>query len=113
MIDSNDVDEMTDVFKDALIEPIIDTNGWVTKDFGVMFLDVRIDIASDPSPVLDQPEPSDCGPYAKAHLECVSWHDFEIKIPPLGLQIAVNAKRGRIDRVKKMQAYLEKNSGLH
>lgn len=55
MIDSKDVDIMTERFKDVLIEPIVDTNGWLTKDFGVVFMDVRIDIASDPNPVLDHP----------------------------------------------------------
>lgn len=107
MVDSKDVEQMTELFKDALIEPIVDTNGWLTKDFGVMFMDVRIDIASDPNPILDTPEPIDCGPYAKEHLERVSWHGFEIKIPPLELQITVNTKRGRVKRVKKMQEYLQ------
>ncbi|SDZ03512.1 nucleotidyltransferase domain-containing protein [Tindallia californiensis] len=106
MIDSKSVAEITELFKDYLIEPIINTNGWLTKDFGVIFMDVRIDIASDPSPVLDEPEPVDCGPFALNHLEVVNWNGFQIKVPPLDLQLNVNRKRGRMDRVKKMEEFL-------
>lgn len=108
MVNSKDISEITEVFKNELIEPIIDTNGWFTKDFGVLFLHCRIDIASDPSPVLDNPEPVDCGPYAKDHLETIQWRNHQIKIPPLTLQIAVNKKRGRFDRVEAMESFLEK-----
>jgi hypothetical protein len=57
MTDSKSIEEITDVFSDYLIEPIVDTNGWLTKDFGVIFLHARIDIASDPQEILDIPEP--------------------------------------------------------
>lgn len=106
MIDSVSVEDITELFQDYLIEPIIDTNGWLTKDFGVIFMDVRIDIASDPAAVLDDPEPVDCGPYALNHLETVEWEDFQIKVPPLELQLAVNMKRGRMDRVRKIEEFL-------
>jgi hypothetical protein len=108
MVNSKSIDEITELFKDCLIEPIVDTNGWLTKDFGVMFMDVRIDIASDPSPVLDVPEPVDCGPYALNNLEIVLWNGFEIRVPPLELQLNVNRKRGRLDRVDKIADFLGK-----
>jgi hypothetical protein len=106
-ISSADVPAVTELFQDYLIEPIVDTKGWVTKDFGVAFLDARIDIASDPTPALDMPEPGDCGPYAKNHLETVEWEGFQLKVPPLALQISVNEKRGRLDRVEKMKNFLK------
>lgn len=105
MVDSADVPRLTERFQDWLIEPILDTQGWVTKDFGVIFNHCRIDIASDPSAMLDTPEPADCGPYAKAHLETVTWRGYAIRIPPLDLQIGVNRRRGRMDRVAKMEAH--------
>ncbi|SFI23524.1 hypothetical protein SAMN05192551_10964 [Tindallia magadiensis] len=107
MIDSESVDEITEIFKDYLIEPIISTEGWLTKDFGVIFMDVRIDIASDPAPILDEPEPVDCGPYALKNLEIVDWNGFQIKVPPLKLQFNVNQKRGRFERAKKIKAFME------
>jgi len=106
MINSADKDKITELFSDYLIEPIIDTNGWVTKDFGVMFLEVRIDIASDPSPLIDQPEPADCGPYARNHLEIIEWNGYKIQVPPLQLQLNVNRRRERFDRVKIIEEFI-------
>ena len=106
MIDSKNVDELTELFSNYLIEPIINTDGWLTKDFGVIFLHARIDIASDPAAILDEPEPIDCGPYAQSNLEVLDWAGFKIKVPPLELQLTVNRKRGRLDRVEKIEEYL-------
>jgi len=108
MTDSKSVEEITDVFSDYLIEPIVDTNGWLTKDFGVIFLHARIDIASDPQKILDIPDPVDCGPYAKNNLEIINWNGYEIKIPPLELQLTANKKRERIDRVKLIEDFMRK-----
>lgn len=107
MIDSKNVNKLTEIFQDYLIEPIVDTNGWLTKDFGVIFMDVRIDIASDPARILDKPEPVDCGPFAKKNLETINWEGYNIKVPPLELQLNVNKRRNRMDRVKEIKKYLE------
>ena len=104
---SKDIDELNEIFANYLIEPIVDTNGWLTKDFGVVFLHARIDLASDPVAALDEPEPVDCGPFARAHLETVTWRGYEIKVPPLYLQLNVNKKRGRHDRVHLIQRHME------
>jgi hypothetical protein len=106
MVDARDVDQVAELFQDDLIEPIVDTNGWVTRYFGVVFRHCRIDVASDPSPDLDRPEPTDCGPHAQAHLETVTWRGHVLRVPPLALQIAVNRRRGRWDRVALMEAHL-------
>ena len=109
MVNSRDLPQIQSFFHDVIIEPIVDTQGWVTKDFGVLFMHARIDIASDPVPALDDPEPVDCGPYAKAHLEEVVWHGYTVRVPPVSLQINVNQKRGRLDRVQLLQAYQIRN----
>ncbi|MTI79475.1 MAG: hypothetical protein FH758_01130 [Firmicutes bacterium] len=110
MINSKDVDRINDVFDGYIIEPIVDTNGWLTKDFGVIFLHARIDIASDPLACLDDPEPVDCGPYARANLEEITWRGYVIKVPPLELQLNVNRRRGRLDRVKLIEEYIKNQS---
>lgn len=110
MINSKDVDRINEIFKGYIIEPIVDTNGWLTKDFGVIFLHARIDIASDPQACLDDPEPVDCGPYARENLEEITWRGYVIKVPPLELQLNVNRRRGRIDRVKLIEEYIESQS---
>jgi hypothetical protein len=108
MVDHTSISEIEQVFSDVIIEPIIDTQGWLTRDFGVLFLHARIDIASDPVEALDDPEPIDCGPYAREHLEIVEWHGYKIPVPPVALQINANFRRGRKERVKLLQEYLEK-----
>ncbi len=107
MIDSKQCSLVEDLFAHELIEPLRDTSAWVTKDFGVLFLEARIDIASDPSEKLDYPSPGDCGPYAMAHLEKVNWRGYEILVPPLQLQVDVNHRRGRTQRAEKIRALLE------
>jgi hypothetical protein len=106
MVDSRSVDLIRALFRDNIIEPIIDTNGWLTKDFGVLFLDCRIDIASDPQGSLDEPEPVDCGPYAKSMLESIDWNGYEVRIPPIELQLNANRRRQRIERVKLIEEYI-------
>lgn len=109
MVDSKDISKINEVFKEYIIEPIIDTNGWLTKEFGVIFLHARIDIASDPQPCLDNPEPIDCGPYARENLEQVMWKGHLIKVPPIKLQLNANKRRGRLNRVKLLQEYIDNN----
>jgi len=108
VVNSSDIPALMELFKGDIFEPIVSTEGWVTKDFGVLFLACRIDIASDPASCLDDPEPVDCGPYAKMHLEVISWRGHLISIPPLALSIAVNKKRKRWDRVRLMEDYQSK-----
>jgi hypothetical protein len=111
IIDSKHCSLVEDMFAQEIIEPLRDTSGWVTKDFGVIFLKARIDIASDPSPKIDLPQPSDCGPYALANLETVNWHGYDIRVPPLELQIDINKRRGRTERAEKISAFLSQRKG--
>ncbi len=106
MVDSDDVERISYIFSDYLIEPIVDTGGWLTKDFGVIFKYARIDIASDPQTILDDPDPIDCGPFAKANLEQVVWNGYKIQVPPLQLSLNANRRRGRIDRAKVIEESL-------
>lgn len=106
MIDSKDIDKINNIFSDYIIEPIVDTKGWLTRDFGVIFMHARIDIASDPQERLDDPVPVDCGPYAKRNLEDIIWNGYSIKVPPVELQINVNKLRGRAERVQLLEEYL-------
>jgi len=107
MVDSKDVYLIEDIFAENLIEPVVDTGGWLTKDFGVIFLNARIDIASDPVESLDDPIPVDCGPTAKKSLEIINWEGFEIKVPPIELQLNANKIRNRLDRAKLIEDYID------
>ncbi len=112
MVDSKDVEKLNELFLDCMVEPLVDTNGWVTKDFGVLFKQARIDIASDPSSILDEPTPIDCGPYARAHLEAVMFKGYKVLVPPLTLSLNVNKKRKRLERVKLIEDFINKNRPL-
>ncbi len=109
MIDSKNVADIHQLFLDCIVEPILDRRGWVTKDFGVIFLHARIDIASDPQPAADKPTPSDFGPYAQQHLEKVTWKEYQIMVPPLYLYLDAAKRRGRLERVNLIEGYLSKN----
>ena len=109
MLNSRDMDKINDIFADHIVEPIRSSNGWVVKNFGVMFMEARIDLAFDPEGFVDDPEPVDFGPYAMEHLEPITWRDHVIKAPPLELQLQVNRRRGRKDRVQAIESFLHKN----
>ena len=106
MIQPGQVDLVRTMFADVLIEPLVETDGWIMRSFGVLFLHARIDIAVDPVPAVDRPEPVDFGPYAAAHLETVSWRGHSVLVPPLALQAAVNRRRGRHERAARIEAAL-------
>ncbi|MGG7165798.1 hypothetical protein [Clostridium ihumii] len=107
MLNSKDIGKIKNIFSDFIVEPIISSKGWVVDYFGVLFLNARIDLAFDPQDFVDKPEPSDFGPYARNHIESVLWNGNIVKVPPLELQLQVNRKRKRYDRVKAIEDYLK------
>ena len=107
MLNSKDIDKINELFLDNIIWPIADTNGWIVKYFGVIFLNGQIDLAFDPQDFADDPEPVDFGPYAKKNLEIIRWNNYDIKVPPLELQLKSNKLRRRKKRVEKIQEFLE------
>jgi len=106
MMDSKDIEKVREIFISSIVEPICDTGGWVTNHFGVAFLHARIDLAFNPQAWVDDPEPVDFGPFAMKNLEEIEWRGRYIKVPPLKLQLDVNRRRGRTDRVKLIDEYL-------
>lgn len=106
MIDHSDVQAVANLFADVRIEPLVDTGGWLTRDFGVPFVHARIDVASNPSERLDGPEPADCGPYAQSHMETVQYRGHAIKVPPLHLQMAADLRCARTARARLVQRHL-------
>jgi len=99
MIDPGDVGTVHDIFVSNIVEPIIDTGGWVTKDFGVVFLHARIDIASE----YPQNMPGDT-------LEEVNWRAHKIRVIPIQLLLDAERRRGREDRVKLIEEYINRDS---
>ncbi len=104
MLDESQLAQVAEVFANALVEPIVQTGGWVTRSFGVLFLGMRIDLAAGPEAFVDQPEPADFGPWAQDHLETVAWRGHLVRVPPLAVQAAVNRRRGRVERADMIEA---------
>ena len=107
---SEDISTMNQLFADCIVEPIINMKNWVAANFGVMFMDARIDLAFDPEDFVDNPDPVDFGPYAMRNLEDVNWKGHTVRVPPLELQMQVNKRRGRDDRVAAIEKYLQNQS---
>lgn len=106
MLHGKDINKIMEIFEDDMIEPLCNSEGWVTKHFAVLFLKARIDLAFDPQECLDISEPSDSGPFAMENLKKVYWRGETISVPPLYLQLNNNKSRGRLDRVKSIENFL-------
>ena len=103
VVDDKSAQKLGDLMLDYLIEPVIDTQGWFCKWFGRAFLHARIEWVGDVSEKADKPEISDFGPIAASRLESITWHEHGIRVPPIGLQLKVNERRGLTDRVEKIK----------
>jgi hypothetical protein len=106
MLRSEDIYKVNQLFADYIVEPIKSSKGWVAANFGVLFMDARIDLAFDPEDFVDNPEPVDFGPYAMRNLEDVDWNGHTVRVPPLELQMQVNKRRGRDDRAAAIEEYM-------
>lgn len=112
MLNSKDIDKIKSIFGDYIVEPITSSKGWVVDYFGVLFLNARIDLAFDPQNFADKPEPCDFGLYAMNNIETVVWNGNIVKVLPLELQLQVNKRRERYERVKAIEDYLKQNMFL-
>ena len=52
---------------------------------------------------LDDDEISDFGPIAASRKETITWHGYEIQVPPLDLQLLVSERRGLTNRVEQIK----------
>jgi len=103
-----DMEKIRELFSHSMIEPLTECHNWVAKAYGSVFLHCSINIAFEPQPSLDMPEPIDSGPYALIHRETITWKGHKINIPPLELSLNINRKRGRNDKVKIIEDYMNK-----
>jgi hypothetical protein len=87
-----------------LIEPVVGTEGWISRWFGRAWLGARVEWIAGVSPAADQPLPSDFGPTAASRLNEVRWEQWVIRVPPLKLQREVCARRGLVARVAMIDA---------
>jgi hypothetical protein len=96
---------------DALIEPITPTADWIGRWWGRAFLRERIEWTGGVTEAADRPRPGDVGPTAEARLETVSWRGFDIRVPPIDLQLDAAERRGMHDRAAGIRAHLAALAG--
>ena len=103
--DSADAVALGELLSDALIEPVVPSSAdWLSKWWGRAFCGARIEWVGGVKADVDEPLPCDFGPQAARRLETVRFEDWEIEVPPLDLQRAVNQRRGLSDRVAMIDA---------
>jgi len=91
------------VLGDCLIEPLQEVRGWVCNWFGRAFLHARIEWVGGVDEHLDEDEVTDYGPVAASRKETITWHGYEIQVPPLDLQLQVSERRGLTSRVEQIK----------
>jgi hypothetical protein len=94
-----DVTRTAEAFATWLIEPVVETEGWIARWFGRAWLGARVEWIAGVSKAADQPHPSDFGPAAASALTRIEWEGLDVRIPPLALQRDVAVRRGLADRV--------------
>lgn len=99
-------EELERLLRDHRVEPLQRSEGWIWRSFGRAFLGGRLEWVGGVNEGADKPEASDYGPVALSRLEVVRWRGVEIKVPPLDLQLAVNERRGRIERAAQIRQWL-------
>ncbi|SRR5579875_313245 len=93
-----------EVLFDALVGPVEDARGWISRWFGRAFLHARIEWIGAPIPESDHQGVTEFGPTAESQLESLSWRGYALRVPPLTIQLAVNERRGLNERVQKIKA---------
>lgn len=114
-VEPRDIDIITDtcgaqrlgeIFAHALVEPVVPVKGWICDWFGRVFIEALIEWVGKVAPFVDHPEPSDFGPIAASRLERVVWKGYELRVPPLELQLAVSERRGLVQRAEAIRRFI-------
>jgi hypothetical protein len=105
--DARGAHRLGELLAEHLVEPVQETQGWVARWFGRAYVHARIEWAGEVDPAVDQPEPADFGPVAAGRLETIAWERYQLRVPPLDLQLAVSERRGLTQRAQVIQRALE------
>jgi hypothetical protein len=104
-----DREAATEAFRNVEIEPVTANRRgeWIARWFGRAFVHARIEWIADVDPAVDtHPTPNDFGPNAESRLDTVRWHDHDLQLAPLDLQLAVTESRGLTERAAAIRDFL-------
>jgi hypothetical protein len=89
------------IFQESITEPV--HSSWVANRVTRTFLGARVGWIAD----LKQEHAAEAGLLeAGQHLQRVTWHKYTILVPPPKLQLTMNERRGRTDRVEYIREWL-------
>jgi hypothetical protein len=99
-VNTNDFYKVGQLFIEYLIEPFVDTNGWVVQYFGRICIDgIMFDIVADKN--------RNEGNY---DYDNIIWENYKLKIEPLLKRYEIERSRNREERIKRIEEYMIKNN---
>jgi hypothetical protein len=99
---------LAELLGDVLVGPVEDITSWnwIARWFGRAFLHARIEWIGAPISESDQHGVTEFGPAAASQLEVLAFHGYDLRVPSLAIQLAVNERRGLVSRVQKIKHLL-------
>jgi hypothetical protein len=95
-----------ELFTEEVVQPFAPCGDWVALGFGAAFHRLVLSMTFATAASLDEPVPSDAGPYAAAHCEEFAWRGHRLKLPPLELSLNINRRRNRPERAALIEERL-------
>jgi len=92
-VDADACARLAAALEDLLVEPLVD-GGPLGQRWFRAFSHARIECVGGPHASHDVPHPSDFGPFAIARLTTAHWRGWDVRVPPLELQLAARRRRG-------------------
>lgn len=103
IVDDVGAHHLSDRLLDCLIEPVAAVDDWFCNWFGRAFLHARFEWVGGVDARADTPHISDFGPAAASQRETVVWRGYDIRVPPLEMQLATHERRGRHERAAQIR----------
>jgi hypothetical protein len=99
IVNESDFYKTRDLFLEYLIEPFVDTNGWLVKYFGKICIEGKLfDIVADKKVFK----------YFNDY-ENILWKNYKTKIEPVKKRYEIEIQRNRVERVEKIKEYMMEN----
>jgi len=98
--------QLGEILFDTLVGPVEDARGWISTWFGRAFLHSRIEWAGGIREDVDKLGVTEFGPTAVRRLETISWQGYQMRVPPVDIQIEVSKRRGLRERTRKIEQIL-------
>jgi hypothetical protein len=93
------------IFHDLLVEPVTGPLDWVARWIGRAFHGALFEWSAEPTAATDS-APNEFGRWPLDRLETVTWRGYQVRVPPLDIQLAVALQRGLSDRTAIIREHM-------